>query len=282
MNSPIKYPGGKNPLASKIIGLFPPRGSYCHFVEPYAGGLSVMLANDPAGISEVANDRCSWLTNFWCVLQSESFFERFKRKVEAIPFSEFEFNHASEMLHLRAPPNSETRQNGDYSVEMAAIFFVSLRQSLAARQDVFASVSRTRTRKGMNEQCSAWLTAVEGLPAVHERMKRVLVLNREATDVIRQQDGDKTLFYIDSPYVHSTRKTTSEYGEFEMTNEQHAALLLLLASIKGKFLLSGYRCDMYDNFAEDNGWSRVDFSVPNHASGAKEKRRMTESCWMNY
>ena len=43
---------------------------------------------------------------------------------------------------------------------------VNCRQSLTGRMDTFAPLSRRRTRRGMNEQCSAWWNAVEGLPAV--------------------------------------------------------------------------------------------------------------------
>ena len=38
------------------------------------------------------------------------------------------------------------------------------------------------------------------MPAVHARLKRVVVLNRDALDVIRTQDGPGTLFYLDPPY----------------------------------------------------------------------------------
>jgi putative AlgH/UPF0301 family transcriptional regulator len=42
----------------------------------------------------------------------------------------------------------------------------------------------------MNEQASAWLTAVKGLPDVHARLKRVVILNHDALDVIvRRQDS---------------------------------------------------------------------------------------------
>ena len=57
-------------------------------------------------------------------------------------------------------------------------FFVRCRQSLAGRMKSFATLSRTRTRRGMNEQASAWLTAIEGLPAVrYARLSRVAILN---------------------------------------------------------------------------------------------------------
>src|SRR5262249_51182569 len=77
----------------------------------------------------------------------------------------------------------------------AAAFFIRVRQSLAGRLDRFAPLSRPRTPRGMNEQVSAWLSAMEGLPAVHHRVKRVAVLNSPAMGVISQQDGPRTLFY---------------------------------------------------------------------------------------
>ena len=41
---PLKWWGGKHYLAPKIIALMPP---HLHYVEPYAGGLAVLLEKDP-------------------------------------------------------------------------------------------------------------------------------------------------------------------------------------------------------------------------------------------
>jgi hypothetical protein len=75
----------------------------------------------------------------------------------------------------------------------------------------------------MNEQASAWLSAVEGLRAVHTRLKRVVILNRPALEVIHQQDGQGTLFYLDPPYLHATRASTTEYGPHEMSEGDEKA-----------------------------------------------------------
>lgn len=101
-------------------------------------------------------------------------------------------------------------------------------------------------------------------------------------DVIRQQDSTRALFYCDPPYVPATRKTTGEYGEHEMDVHQHARLLIALSEIEGRFLLSGYRCQLYDEAAQTFGWKRHEFILPNNAAGGKEKRRMTECVWTNY
>jgi DNA adenine methylase len=116
---------------------------------------------------------------------------------------------------------------------------------------------------------------------VHERLKRVLVLNRPAIDVITSQDGPHTLFYLDPPYLHETRVTTADYAH-EMAADDHRNLLGCLATVKGKFLLSGYRSEMYDEFAESLGWHRHDFAIKNHAAGGKSKKTMTECVWCNF
>lgn len=271
---PLKWHGGKHYLASKIIALFPPRSEWCHYVEPYFGGGSVLLANDPEGISEVANDIDFELTNFWCALQLPEAFAEFKRRVDAIPFSEVEFKGAAV-----EPPMTFDKLGG--MTALAVNFFIRCRQSLAGRMDTFAPLSRNRTRRGMNEQASAWLNAVDGLPAVHARLRRVVILNRPALEVIKQQDGPKTLFYLDPPYLHETRVATDAY-QHEMTADEHGELLVALTTIKGRFLLSGYRSEMYDDAAKCQGWKRHDFDLPNNAAGGGEKRRMTECVWTNY
>lgn len=282
ISSPLKWHGGKAYLASRIVDLMPPRQSaanpdgWLHFVEPFAGSLAVLFAQDPEGISEVVNDLNGDLSNFWRVLQDEDAFEEFQRQMEAVPFSESHFRFAK-MCCDRDVVESALNS----AVFRAVEFFITCRQSLAGRMDSFAPLSRTRVRRGMNEQASAWLNAVEGLPAVHARLKRVVILNRDALDVIRQQDGPQTLFYLDPPYLHETRATTGEY-QHEMSEAQHRALLELLTGIKGRFLLSGYPSPLYAAFAAANLWKCYTFDLPNNSASGESKRRMIECVWCNY
>jgi DNA adenine methylase len=114
------------------------------------------------------------------------------------------------------------------------------------------------------------------LPKAHARLKRIAILNSDALDVIRSQDGHETLFYLDPPYLPETRVTTSDY-EFEMSLEQHEKLLTVLAGIKGRFLLSGYASKLYEDAATANGWT-----CHNKASGKKVKDKKVECLWANF
>lgn len=288
----IKRHGGKDYLATRIIDLMPPRcknpnapaaddPGWCHYVEPYFGGGAVLFAQDPEGIGEVVNDLDGQLTNFWRVLAADGDeFDQFVRAVEATPCSQREFQRAKDHKCWTGHSWQDLQQTRP-CVDCAVVFFIVNRQSRQALGKDFATLARTRTRRGMNELPSAWLTSVEGLPEVHARMKRVVILNDDALKVIRQQDGPRTLFYLDPPYLHETRTVTDAY-QHEMTYEQHEELLHALSQIEGRFLLSGYASQLYNKIAYEESWRRVDFEIDNKAGGGKTKRKMIEAVWMNY
>ena len=53
---PLKWWGGKSYLADWIISLMP---KHLHYVEPYAGGLAVLLDN------KLSNDRLPVIESVW-------------------------------------------------------------------------------------------------------------------------------------------------------------------------------------------------------------------------
>jgi DNA adenine methylase len=264
LTSPVKWHGGKSYLAGKIVAMMPP---HKHFVEPYAGSAAVLLAKNPEGVSEVVNDLNHQLTNFWGVLQRPGWFEEFRRIVEATPVSEVEWHRAG------------ARLNHPNAVQRAVAFFIRCRQSLAGRCNAFTPMSRTRTRRGMNEQASAWLSAIEGLSAVHARLKRVAIRNRPAVEVIRAEDSPGTLFYLDPPYLHSTRTNPNVYA-LEMTKRDHRELLDVIKRCRGKVMISGYPSTLYGHALAD--WTRHTFDLPNNAASGASKRRATEVLWTNF
>lgn len=268
-SNPIKWHGGKSYLASWIIGHMPPHTLYR---EPFFGGGAVLFRKPCEGISEAVNDIDHRLTNFWNALKHDGWFEEFRRIIDATPLSEWEFNKA------------EFFQNPEMTGPLvAAEFFIQYRQSRQGLGKDFATPT-CRTRRGMNENVSAWLSAVEGLPEAHARLKRVEIRNMDACEFIRKYDHTDALFYCDPPYLHETRHGNGANKDYahEMDQQDHMTLLVVLSSIKGRFLLSGYRSRMYDRATEEYGWRRVEKEIDNKASSKKSKEKKMECLWMNY
>jgi DNA adenine methylase len=272
MKGPLKTHGGKRYLAERIVELMP---QHTHYVEPYAGGLAVMFAKSCEGISEVVNDLDGRFTSFWRALQDEDLFAKLRRRLQAITFNEAEWRDAK--AYLDEPVKRPNRQE---IVERAARFFVLCRQSMSGRCKDFTPLTRNRTRGGMNEQACSWLNAIEGLPTIHARLKRVVILNRPALEVIRTQDGPGVLFYLDPPYLPEVRVSKQAFGPFDMTVEQHEELLDAIIGLQGMVIISGYASPLYESRLA--GWAREEFDLPNNAGSGKQKRRMTEVVWMNF
>ncbi len=274
ISSPIKYHGGKRYLAERIVSMMP---KHLNYVEPYFGGGSVLFRRDPEdpslwmdghkGVSEVINDLDGEVSNFYQVLRHAHMFKIFKRDVGLTPFDGHEYADAAPCEY-------------DAPVDRARKFFVRNRQSLAGRMKSFTGITKTRTRGGMSNEVSAWLSAIDGLDKVHERLRRVLVLPPwPALKVIEKFDAPETLFYLDPPYVSATRVSSDVYGH-EMDDSEHWKLLQTIEECKAKVMISGYPSEIYDHFLD--GWHRIEISIANHASGAKEKPVKTEVIWANF
>jgi DNA adenine methylase len=284
LSPPLKWHGGKFYVARHVLALMP---AHLHYVEPFFGGGQVFFARDPAdpkswwpertsdkrkadGVSEVINDLHGDLMNFYTVLKDPALFDRLSHRLQLTLHSEAEWEGARALL---------ASAHGD-PVERAAAMFTLCRQSMSGRMASFAPTVRTRLRGGRNDGVNAWWSAVDGLAAVHQRLRDVKVLCRPALDVILAEDTPATLHYADPPYVHATRTATKVYGAREMTDEDHRELLDMLCKVKGKVILSGYANALYDTALA--GWNRHTVDLPNNAASGATKRRMSEVLWVNF
>lgn len=278
MQHALKYVGGKSKIAHVIHSLAPPTilvnpsVGYIHRVYACAGGLGEMYSWEYEGISEVANDINQQITNFWRVLQDSNAFSEFRRIAEAIPFSRVEFEHYSSMpvpITIPDQPN----------VGEAISLFVRCRMSRSGGMKSFAPLSKRRTRRGRNEQTSAWQATVDGLPEVHTRLMRIAIEHIDVTRIIRQEDTPRTLFYLDPTYLPETVTCQDAY-DCTMTTEQHEELLELLLATRGYVILSAYRNDLYDSRLKN--WFREDINVDNSMASGSQKSRRVESLYLNY
>jgi DNA adenine methylase len=255
--------GGKFSHLEWLLPLLPACHHYC---EPFAGSGAVLLNRDPSPV-ETYNDIDGDVVNFFRVLRDKP--DELARAIALTPFSREEF-------HLAIYGETENVS----AIELARRFYVRARQARTGLAQT-ATLGRwanckDTSRAGMSGVVSRWLGGVEGLAEIAERLLRVQIENRPAADVIRLYDAKDTLFYCDPPYVHDTRGDAKAYG-FELSDEEHAVLALVLRSIQGKAAVSGYRCDQMDTWYAN--WRRFDAPIKTTHSVKQERQ---ECVWMNY
>jgi DNA adenine methylase len=256
--------GGKYSHLRWLLPLLPEAHHYC---EPFGGSAAVLLNRKTSPV-ETYNDLDGGVVNFFRVLREQP--EELIRRLSLTPFSREEF-----YLSLQ-----DDKATNIAAIERARTFFVRARQvrtglAQTATLGRWANCKNT-SRAGMSGVVSRWLGSVRDLPEIANRLLRVQIESRPATEIIQLYDDTKALFYCDPPYPHNSRGDSKAYL-FEMTDSAHGQLSSALNRCKGKVAISGYRCDLMNTLYRD--WRRVD-AEPKMCHSIKKTRR--EALWMNY
>jgi DNA adenine methylase len=264
----LRYHGGKWRLAPWIISHFPAHRCY---VEPFGGAASVLLRKKPA-YSEVYNDLDGEVVNFFRVLRSRPGSEELRRQLDLTPFSREAFKRAWE------PATGDVERARRLVVRSMMSF-----STIGATQKTRAA-SRTGFRAGAHRRgkipAHSWASYPAAIEKLHERVRGVVIEARAATEVIQQQDRQHTLFYVDPPYLPSTRGSSAGAAyEHELTEADHHELLALLDRVEGMVVLSGYPSDLYEGLCEENGWQRIDKEAYAGITGGASHR--TECLYLN-
>lgn len=256
---PLKYHGGKYPIAGWIVSLMPEHEVY---VEPFLGGGSVFLSA-PGRIC-CLYDADPGLISMWCVLRS------WPRDVSRI----LRFVSYGEALWRDACRRADHID----PIVAAAARIIRSRWSRGGMGRTFGR--STRRRGGQDEYVNSWETFVrDDLPAICERAGDAVFDCKSFRESIPRHDDPGTLLYCDPPYHPDTRTAKDAY-DHEMSDADHRDLLDILVASRSKVMLSGYRYPPYDDALRD--WNRVDKSVPNHAGQGRTKQRRVESIWRNF
>lgn len=257
----IRYHGGKWNLAPWIIGFFPPHQTY---VEPFGGGGSVLLQKDPAPVVDVYNDLDRRIVSLFRILRDPERSEQLRRLVELTPFARDEFE-ASYALNKTVD-------------EMEAARLLLLRAAAGFSSSALVRVKTGFRSKDVRAGAHAarnWMRWPENIPAYLERLRGCVIEHQPAAKVIARHDAPATLFYVDPPYVHSSRSLRGEDYDHEMTDDEHRALARQLHGLTGMVVVSGYETELYD--AElYSGWER---HAREHFANGGRKRK--EVVWLN-
>lgn len=205
--------GGKSQLARTIIEMMPEHAHYC---EVFGGAGWVLFKKSPSKI-ETINDINGDLINLYRV---------FKYHLEAL-LQEFETQLISrdEFERLKVIPSHTLTD-----IQRAARFYYLLRTCFGAKVSD-PNFFNHAERKG-NLKLGDELRQV--LTAIHERLQKVTVENRNFDALIHKMDRPDTLFYLDPPYYNCE----NYYGKDIFSRDDFVKLRDILKNIKGKFILS--------------------------------------------
>ncbi|MFC0227435.1 DNA adenine methylase [Serratia aquatilis] len=261
----IRYHGGKFRLAKWITGFFPPHRCY---VEPYGGAASVLLRK-PRSHAEVYNDLDGEIVNLFRVLRDPLDNHRLRTLCALTPYSRDEFNLAYE-------PTENRIEKARRLVVRATMGF----GSAAATADNKTGF-RSDTKREYSTAQQIWASYPDNLAAIGERLISVLIENRPALQVINDHDSEKTLHYIDPPYLPQTRHRWRRTGyayRFEMTEQEHIELLEPVGKVKGMVIISGYDSELYNDIL--TGW-RKETKIAQVSAGTGGTSKRTECLWIS-
>jgi DNA adenine methylase len=123
---------------------------------------------------------------------------------------------------------------------------------------------------------NSWLTFLEMLPAISERLAGVELLCRDAVEVIEEFDASDVCFYLDPPYWPESRTAKRVYTH-EMDAAAHIRLLETIVGCRGAVAISGYANPTYDEALK--GWQRSTKPIVNHSAQGKVKPERIEVLW---
>lgn len=259
----LRWHGGKWKLAPWIIDHFPPHRVY---VEAFGGAASVLMRKERSH-GEVYNDLDQDVVNLFRVLQSPAEAASLREKLRLTPFAREEF----ELGYL---DHEDPIERARRLVIRCFMGFGSNGHNKAIRTGFRANSNRSGTTPAHD-----WANYPDRMPAIIERLRGVVIENRDALEVMAQHDSAETLHYVDPPYVWETRSSAMHRNRcytHELDEDGHRRLLAFLGDgVKGAVVLSGYPHESYEA-ALGSSWRRVEIDA--HADGARDR---VEVLWLN-
>lgn len=158
-------------------------------------------------------------------------------------------------------------------LQRAWAFFVLTNMGFSGRIGSFGCYTKGTKAMGW-EKKKKLLT-----PALKERLKGTQIECSDALKILKLRDNSSTFNYIDPPYFNSNM---GHYGNY--TLEDFEALLKVLETLKGKFILSSYPSEILTEFTKRNNWhtKSIEQLVSANQTKSKTNKTKTEVLTANY
>lgn len=230
LRPPLTYYGGKQTLAPFIVSLIP---EHILYGEPFFGGGAVFFLKPPSEV-EVINDTNRELMNFYRVAKTR--FHELQQMLETSLWSR-DMHHKAILIYHNPDLFDEVRRAWAVWV-LCSMGFSSKMDGPFGYEKKGNSLAKRITFK--KEQFTEQLM---------RRLENVQVECTDALYVTQSRDHEGAFFYCDPPYIGS------DLGHYKgYTDKDFEALLEMLSTIKGKFLLSSYPSEMLREYIGVQGW----------------------------
>jgi DNA adenine methylase len=205
----LRWPGGKGRHLKKLLPLIPEHTCY---VEPFAGGLALLLAKERSGV-EVVNDINRDLVALYRCAQFH---------IDAL------CEELKWVISSRVGIQEYKQNRGLTDLQRAARFLIANRTSFGGTLRGYAV---QRTKGGGASVCKAYV--IESLHRLHDRLDKVLIENLDWTHCLKLYDSADTFFFIDPPYLNANINIYDGWTEAKLTDLRNA-----LRTLKGKWVLT--------------------------------------------
>ena len=218
MQGIIKRVGGKSKLKDIIIELIPPHIIYC---EPFVGGGSVFFGKEKSDI-EIVNDLDQDISHIYTDMKDIG--EKMVNK---------DFGKDKELwLKLMKQKTFNNKED-----RLFRNLYISLHSFKGDR----------KSWKGRDKPVKNFGKKYKNIK-YKERLKDVIIENKDWKSLIKAHDSKETFFYLDPPY-----STASKNKNYKHNNISINELYETLKNINGKFLLSyDYNNEIKERFRDFN------------------------------
>ena len=265
-SNPFPWPGSKARLMPTIVGLMP---DHVHYVDVF-GGTGASILRKPRSRAETFNDLNADVVNLFRVLADADARRALVRWIAATCYSRREFERAHRLLG--------SGESDPVARAWAFVVAANQRQVGAAPDAARAKASSWGYARLGPGPARAWPRLPERLLAVAGRFRGVQIENRPWDDILARYDSPETLFYLDPPYLPSTRRCA--VYKHEMTEGDHRRLLSAVRKVRGRVILSGYASPLYAEALAD--WTAVRAEIRCLISRGATKPVREERIWLNY
>ena len=184
------YPGGKTRLLKRILPLIPEHSRY---IEPFAGGLAVLLAKPRAKVEGI-NDLDSDIINFYRYV-------RFHKAALLLELGH-QFSSRAEFNALLKNPGYTDLQRACRWYLLKVCSFGGMSGNFGRSLDGFTGFDNNRHSKL--------------IAAVSDRLSRVVIECQDWQKVVDFYDKPGSFLFLDPPYVNSGKTAYAPFSEFEM------------------------------------------------------------------